>query len=482
MSKEKSAPNKRSVTAANLKRLGATRLADLLVEACQDNAQLKRRLRYELAGEAGSDAIALDIGRRLTTLKKARSFIDWQKCRAFVKDIDRLRQMIVEKVGDQRPDLALDLLWRFMALAGPTVERVDDSNGNLSDVFRAACDDLGKVATKGSPDPIRLAERVFDALTSNTYGQYDHLVAVIFPALKDTGVRHLKQQLTAALKDAPSRKDDFRASHLKSALQDIADQQGDVDAFIAYENPSARKTPEVAASIGQRLLEAGRPKEALEILKAATSKRQTPSAEDFEIDALYGVHEVGSSQWGDVWVEALLANDRLKEAQQFRWSKFERYLDTKSLRSYLKALPDFEDFDAEQKAIQHALAFPHFASALQFLIDWPDHHAAANLVLQRCAEVDGNLYFLFDPAAKALEAKYPETATLLYRAMIEDTLNGAKSTRYGHAARHILECQSLLHRIKNPASSIEHSAFLARLKATHCRKTGFWSRVPDSSA
>jgi hypothetical protein len=34
-------------------------------------------------------------------------------------------------------------------------------------------------------------------------------------------------------------------------------------------------------------------------------------------------------------------------------------------------------------------------------------------------------------------------ATLLRRAMIEDTLDGAKSSRYKHAARHLLECLSL---------------------------------------
>jgi hypothetical protein len=472
-----------SVTASTLRSLGTKRLADLLLEACQDNPSLKRRLRFELAGKSGPDVIAIDIGKRLISLKQAHSFIDWQKCRAFAKDIDLLRQMIVEKVAEERPDLALDLLWRFMALASPTIERVDDSNGNVSEVFRAACADLGTVAAKGSPDPIRLADRVLEALTSNTYGQYDHLVAAIFPALGETGVQHLKQQLTAALKQ-PAGKDvhGIRSNAFKSALQDIADQQGDVDAFIAQESQSARKTPAVAASIGQRLLAASRPREALEVLKNAVREQEAPSTEDLEDDLLYGPNELGVSQWGDVWVEALVANNRLSEAQQFRWSRFERYLDSKSLQAYLKALPDFEDIEAEQKAIQHALTFPHFATALQFLINWPDHHGAAHLVLHRCAEVNGNLYFLLDPAAKALEDPYPHIATLLYRAMIEDTLKGAKSTRYGHAARHLLACQSLLHLTKNQDSIESHSAFLARIKANHSRKTGFWSRVAESGA
>ena len=41
---------------------------------------------------------------------------------------------------------------------------------------------------------------------------------------------------------------------------------------------------------------------------------------------------------------------------------------------------------------------------------------------------------------RLIEGKYPMAATLLRRAMVEDTLNGAKSTQYKHAARHLLEC------------------------------------------
>src|SRR5690242_2204392 len=46
-------------------------------------------------------------------------------------------------------------------------------------------------------------------------------------------------------------------------------------------------------------------------------------------------------------------------------------------------------------------------------------------------------------AAKALEGRHPLAAVPLRRAMVEDTLDGAKATRYRHAARHLLECRAL---------------------------------------
>jgi hypothetical protein len=470
----------RSVTVSALERLGAQRLAELLCEASRNDLQLRRRLRYELAGESGVEQVAADLGKRLLSLQRARSFVDWQKRRAFVKDLDLLRQMILDKVAPQRPAIALDLLWRFLALAAPTFERVDDSYGEVGEVLRTACQDVGTVAVPASLDPIRLADRVFEALTANDYGQYDSLIAAVFPALGVTGAQHLKQQLTTAVQRSdPQKTERGWSGTWKRALQDLADQQGDVDAYIAQEREADRQIPEVAAAIAQRLLATDRNQEALEILRKARPKHKAPSREEIEEDLRYGAGEIGSSTWSEAWVKALLANERIDEAQQFRWRQFERSLDVKSLRAYLQVLPGHDDLEAEQKAIQYALTFSHFDMALRFLIDWPDHHEAAGLVLTRRTELDGNLYFLLEPAAQALTDRYPHVATLLYRAMLEDTLKGAKSTRYGHAARHLLTCEGLQYRIPEDAALERHAVFRARLQKTHARKTGFWSRVRE---
>ena len=204
------APKKAAVNLANLEALGAKRLAEILLELGSGDAGIKRRLRLELSAEAGAEAVAADIGKRITTLRQARSFVDWQKRPAFVKDLDLQRQLIVDKVARDRPDLALELLWRFMGLAEPVLNRVDDSRGDVGDVFRQACHDLGAVALAASPDPVRLADRVFEAVTTNDYGEYDRLVELVFPALEGAGVARLKERLTAALAERPKTKDRLR--------------------------------------------------------------------------------------------------------------------------------------------------------------------------------------------------------------------------------------------------------------------------------
>ena len=118
-------------------------------------------------------------------------------------------------------------------------------------------------------------------------------------------------------------------------------------------------------------------------------------------------------------------------------------------------------------------------AALAFLVWWPALERAARLVRLRISDIDGDRYELLDPAAVALEGKYPLAAVLLRRALIEVTLHKGRATRYKHAARHVREIDSLNAQIKDYAGFETHEQFMARLLRTHPRKTGFWSLLRD---
>ncbi len=248
---------------------------------------------------------------------------------------------------------------------------------------------------------------------------------------------------------------------------------------MALVSAKQKKTPAVAAGIGRRLLNAGRAKEAMDVLKEGAPDEKAVSTHDLRLD---GMHDYfGFSDWEDVYIDALDATGQIETAQQIRWTAFERHLFVDRLRNYLKRLPDFDDVIAEEKAMNHALAFHDAMSALHFFIEWPSLTNAAKLVTQRYAEIDGNAYYLLDPAARALEGRHPLAAVLLRRAMIDDTLESAKSTRYRHAARHLAECASLHTANQDYGAFENHPAFVADLQTNHRRKEGFWARVREFS-
>ena len=471
-----------TVTKERLLKLDAGHLADILVDLAKSDSAIKRRLRLELAGEAGGDLMAAEIGKRLASLKKAHSFIDWPKRKDFVKDLDLQRSMIVDRLGAKRPDLALDLMWRFMGVAEPALNRVDDSHGTVGDVFRAGCVDLGKLAAQAKPEPTTLANRVFEALDDNGYGVFDDLVEVICPALGEVGITQLKTRLGEALAGRSKSTSDYdwEAAAYRRALQEIADQEGDIDGFIDLIPDEAKSRPQAGTEIGRRLLDAGRAEEAFVALENARP-RQRSSRQYDDDDLFYMLADGGGFdvEWEDVYLDALDATGHKDQAQQLRWQAFEKRLAAPRLRAYLKKLPDFEDVIAEDRAKAYALEFNNFQVALHFLIEWPDLANAARLVLQRHHEIDGNAYWLLDPAARTLEGKQPLAASLLRRGMIEDTLNGAKSKRYKHAARHLTECRALSGVIEDYGAFVNHNTFVKSLRTAHGRKHGFWSKVAD---
>ncbi len=244
-------------------------------------------------------------------------------------------------------------------------------------------------------------------------------------------------------------------------LQQVADALGDVDGFIAQFDKQARRMPGVAATIARRLLDAGRPQEAWAALESVGA----------------GQRERAPMEWEEAHVDVLEALGRHGEAQAFRWKRFLATLNAGHLRAHLKKLPDFDDFEAEQRALDHALAFTDVHQALAFLVTWPDLQRANRLVLYRAKALDGDLFELLSPAADALDGRHPLAATLLRRAMIGFTLRTARSSRYKHAARHLAECRAAAARVDDFGTLPDHPAFERALRAAHGRKAGFWQEV-----
>ncbi len=471
--------SKKTLNVKNLEFLGAARLAELLMEISEGDAFAKRRLRLEIAGTQSVEDVAHEIRKRLNTIKRARSFIDWEKIRTFSKDLEAQRLAIIEQVGKKEPELALELLWQFMEISNFVFERSDDSNGIISNIFHEACDDIGKLAEVTKPEAKALADRVFDSLSKNSYGQYDYLIETLAPALGKKGLEHLKSCMIG-LSNTPIEKppknerkvigwgsggevyeDEIegrqRESTVRMALLQIADAQGDVDSFIAQYDEKTRKVPQIATEIAQRLLAAERAAEALAVIDAAEHRRGWIPCE-----------------WKQIRLDVLDSLERKGEAQKFRWACFESDLDSSHLKDYLKALPDFEDFEAEEKALDYAHSFSNAHEALRFLVSWPSLERAASLVITQADKIDGNFYELLSPAADALEAKHPLAATLVRRAMIDFSLDNQRSTRYRHAARHLLECESLAASIRDFGSFETHDDYKSRLKEKHGRKSSFW--------
>ncbi|MBC7667950.1 MAG: hypothetical protein H7236_05700 [Gemmatimonadaceae bacterium] len=448
--------SKKTLTTANLAALGAERLADLLIDVAEGHAQIKRRLRLELAGEVGAGDLAAELAKRIESVADSRARIHWRKHKEFVRELDMVRAMIAGRLTELDAALALSMMLRFLDLADWVFQRTADAKGEVDAVFDLAVEDVASISAVAMPDPRLLTDQLYDLLVSGRAGLAPRVLKNALPAMGQDAIAILRARIQTAMASQKRVSGTFKA-----AVQVLSDALGDVDGYIAQFTDSQAVLPPIGAQIARRLMAAGRLDEAI-----AALDRATPGSFAQLIGTVLGRPSLpgpGALEWEETYIDVLEARGQGDLAQDMRWAGFERGLSVERLRDYLKRLPDFDDVEAEDKALAHAEDFHDLHAALDFLIRWPAWDRAARLVLRRASELDGDRPELLEPAARAIEGRHPLAATLLLRALILDTARYARVARYKDAQHQMLEIASLVRAIADWSDHEDAEAFAARV-------------------
>jgi len=472
--------SKTTLNAANLEALGAERLSTLLMEISAGDTNAKRRLRMELAGKDSPEKLIAEIRKRLTSVSEAETNIGWRSLKAFRADLQSLRQLIEGQVAPAAPIEALALMGQLLGMSNRVLERANDSSGETLNLFRQAAIAFGQIAAQAKPALADLVPLAANLLIHSGYGQADSLVTSLSSSLGSEGLNALRSQLEAlaalpekatppptrrgskwrrnrTLEYSPVRRR-ARGETVRIALEAIADALGDVDAYIALQ-PS-RRTLTTTLRIAERQLRAGRPGEALTALDKVTEPLRDRPAE-----------------WTNLRIKALQADGQNEAAQSLRLSTFHATLSAGLLRDYLKRLPDFDDIEAEDEALDRAMAHPDASLALDLLISWPSLERAAKMVLLRANNINGESEAALVAAADRLALRYPLAATLLLRKCVETILQMARSDRYKATAAAVWETERLAAQIDDFAQFEDHTVWLKTLRDTYRHRRDFWKEV-----
>lgn len=384
--KPPSAASQKRVTRANLAKLGAERLAELLLELAASRPDLKRRLRMELAAEHGAEALAVEIDRRLASLQASRSRIGWRGRATVLRDLAGLRALISDRLGELDGSAAVQRLWSFLDLYRVLRTRIRGSSGDLPVVFAQAAEDLGRLLPAEPPEAA--AEALVRAMGDDPGAWADWLSAVLADAPQALAQAALlrMRETTPTARELP-------------LIRQLADAARDVDAYAESYPASALRNPPIVAEVASRLLAAGRTEEAGAALRAA---ERGPGDPEFA--------------WESAWIDYLEQSGDKPAAQEARWTSFERTLSAERLREFSRRLGGFDDVEAETKAIARAQAHPHFVTGLKFLMDWPALREAAEMIEKRSPEAETPPE-LAEAWSARLQGRYKTAAqTLLRRA------------------------------------------------------------------
>ncbi|MDP0926576.1 hypothetical protein Q0601_05300 [Paracoccus onubensis] len=469
----------------NLIELGPEKLARLVLDEAERDAGFKRQVSAALAAKSGPEAIAKLIDRRLAGLDRARSFIEWERTRAFRDDLQSLVDTIGSELAQASAQLAMDRLLRFVATHERVFDRVDDSSGYVQDVYYQAITEMGALAEQlGPAEAAQLPDRIMAALGETSHGYLRDLAEAVIPHLPEDVLAQWDRDLVGAIEQREEKEASRSSSgwhySMTSQWRDIrkmiARQCGDLDLLIALES---RKPVHMQDNLGlaEALLDAGRATEALDWVRKPGRRAWVASSGDDDADL--------SPDRVSLEARILEVLGEKDAAQALRWTCFSQTLSADILREHLKALPDFADIEELDRAFAVALEHPCKQAALRFLLGWPRLDLAARLITDHHDQWDGRDYHILPQAAAALEHEYPLAATILYRALLDSILARAKSKAYPHGVKYLRQLD-MLAKVADIASDRldtmpDHADYAAALRKSHARKSGFWRQVdPDA--
>ena len=447
-------------TLSTLTGLGAERLAELLVAAARSDAALKRALTLEVASNPAE--IDEEILRQIDRLRGGKGRLTAPRAITLGRELDRLLDALMSKLGQADPKAAAARLLDVLRLGPVLLARRTGEARPLVEVLSSVPQRFAEVLPRVEPasERARLIGEVYHA-SQEDRDAADHVMSTLIASVdaeaRET-LRSLIETDLAPLEGAPTRssaalQEMYRQTDLLARLADAAD---DVDAFKAAQ---WRRDPRLRdhVAVAERLLGAGRAKEALELLEATPPGAVT-----------------ASSRFKTLRIDVLEAAKRREDAQAERWRLFEAVLSADALRSYLKRLPDFEDVEREEAALLHAEQHPDTTAAVAFLAAWPSPRRAGALIRTRQAQLDGEAANALVPAAEALAYKDPLASTLLLRAVVDSILRYGRTAQFGQAGRLLVDCAGLAASIADWEGRPPHATYVVRLRNAYGRRKAFW--------
>ena len=435
-----------------LSAISAERLATTLVTLYDENPALQKQLDMLFAGlEDKPTKLKRILKKEISSLRRDPRFIDYYQSRSFAGEIDAIRLRIFEDLKSKSPADAFELMEGFLNTHEVTLNRADDSNGDVGEVFREACRDFGEIAKVTSFDALQLAEKIFNKFMNNDYGIYDDIIKDFKESLKNEGLDFLKEKLLLSDREK-------KGYAIQQGLQIIADCRGDVDDYIKARFLKGEIHGRGCLDVAERLINHWRIKEALEWIEKVNLKE----------NALW------RGECHDLRIKALELEGSYDSAQGERLLWFEESLSVKTYEQILKNGDEKFKESFRQDAIKKAFNFSAPHTAVRFLMESQEIEALREIIRLKHDQLYGRDYSLLRPVASLLEEVDPIAASLIYRRMGHPVLEEAKSKYYKYAAKDLVRCEVLSHGIKDWGNIETHEAYFKEFQESHKRKISFW--------
>ena len=203
--------------------LGAEKLADHLLALAAHNDEA---LSLIISITANPDEIVASFKHKLSQLRAQDYWIEWDETTAFARRLETMCGQLAASAVDASTGFALTV--EFFESDEDIMERCDDSDGEVGDVFTGCLTDLFHAFAKDVEDRDLVMENLITLSENNQYGVRDMLVEGAHKSLSHEEMRALVARLKSMIEAA---KEGDRDRGKRRMIQSLARQLGDLELY-----------------------------------------------------------------------------------------------------------------------------------------------------------------------------------------------------------------------------------------------------------
>ncbi|MGR8936088.1 MAG: DUF6880 family protein [Gammaproteobacteria bacterium] len=238
----------------------------VLLDAAERDERLFRSLLLKAERTAGSLDVVKSYRRMIDNATRSRGFIDYDEAGAYGDELAQIVESLQELLTPEDAGALVELAEHAIERIEAALEQIDDSNGEVGGVVQELSDLHLRACEMARPEPLALAERLFDYELTSPYGICAFSAETYHGVLGDAGLRRYRELAEAEWARVKPRQSgdfaDIRYYRIVSMMESLARADGNIEALAAVKARDLSSAYRYLV-IAELLAQAGQPDKAL---------------------------------------------------------------------------------------------------------------------------------------------------------------------------------------------------------------------------
>ena len=454
-----------------LKKLSKSDLVQLVTEVHGHYHDIDQIIeRYTAKTSKGQNALYTVIQCQLQQVANDSSFIGYYDSGNYAARLQCLLMDINTLLREQAPEQALQATEEFIWLHESVLERADDSNGEIGDVFCEAVDqwlDIAAEVRSLNPEAQHWVDKVMAFFDGNDYGVLDDIISNSNELLSADELTQLAWRFEAQAKQALDKqckaKDttyNHEAAHATIGMRSVAEATGDMALF---EKATLLTSPKP----NTLQLE--------QIIAFAIAIKDFSRAEHWLAKPEW---QEDPSRFKTLRNHLLAAQGNTKQLKKHLAEDFYQTPNEVSLESYWEVANKTEQKALYQQMPELVKKAHDADSAISMALIAQHGDLAESLLLEHGSTLTELYYGRFLYWLERLDEKsHPLACIVCYRCLLTNLLDRGYSKAYHHGADYFHTLLKLDKKVSDYKNLEDAQSFIRNLQEQHWRKRSFWQQA-----